>query len=297
VIRAGALLLALSAAADAPRTLFTVPAEHRLVEGIATDGDFVWLSSVLDRTIIADTQGMMGRFVMPKGTLHPMGLAYDARRSWLWIATDCPELPGVARCDSGALVAIDRRGRLKAKLAPAKGFHPGDVSAGGGDVFVSDTLNGAVYRLLPDGRSFRTLIAPGVGRSAQGTALTPDGKQLIVADYGRGIASVDLETGARTLLPLPDGKPLRGVDGLVRVGERYFTIYNASSPASLIGFRVTGTGIEAEVVHSGAPLDDPTQLATDGARLLVVAEAGWPAATKGYAAPREPAPIVAFGVP
>jgi sugar lactone lactonase YvrE len=297
VIRAGALLLALSAAADAPQTLFTAPAEHRLVEGIATDGSTVWLSSVLDRTILTRSGNDASRFVMPKGTLHPMGLAYDARRDWLWIATDCPELPGIARCDSGALVAIDRRGQLKAKLSPAKGFHPGDVSVGEGSVFVSDTLNGAVYRLLPDGRSFRALIAPGVARSAQGTALTPDGKRLIVADYGRGIASVDLATGVRTLLPMADGKPLRGVDGLVRVGDRYFTIYNASSPAALIAFRVTAAAIEADVVHRGPPLTDPTQLTVDGARLLVVADAGWPAATKGDATPREPAPIVAFGVP
>jgi streptogramin lyase len=297
VIRAGALLLALGAAAGAPQILFTAPAEHRLVEGIATDGEVVWLSSVLDRTILARSRGTTHRFAMPKGTLHPMGLVFDARRNWLWIATDCPELPGIARCDSGALVAVDRKGRLKAKLSPAKGFHPGDVSVGEGSVFVSDTLNGAVYRLLPDGRTFRTSIAPGVGRSGQGTALTPDGRRLIVADYGRGIASVDLENGARTLLPLPDGKPLRGVDGLVRVGERYFTIYNAGSPASVISFRVTETGIEAEVLHRGAPLTDPTQLAVDGTHLLVVADAGWPAAIKGDTAPRQPVPVVIFILP
>lgn len=297
MIRAGALLLALAGAADAPRTLFTVPVEHRLVEGIATDGHTVWVSSVLDRTILARSAGRMTRFAMPKGTLHPMGMAFDARRDWLWIATDCPELPGISRCDSGALVAIDRKGRLKAKLVLAKGFHPGDVSVGRDNVFVSDTLNGAVYRLLPDGRSFATPIAPGVGRSAQGTALSPDGKRLIVADYGRGIASVDLETGTRTLLPTPDGKALRGIDGLVRIGERYFTIYNASSPAALIAFKVMDTGVEADVVHRGAPLTDPTQLAVSGADLLIVADAGWPAATKGETAPREPAPIVAWDVP
>lgn len=297
MIRAGALLLALGAAADAPRSLFTVPAEHRLVEGIAADGDTIWLSSVLDRMILARSAGRTRRYPMPTGTLHPMGLAFDTTRNWLWIATDCPELPGIARCDSGALIAIDRKGRLKTRLAPAKAFHPGDVSVGGGSVFVSDSLNGAVYRLKADGRSFQTLIAPGVGRSAQGTALSPDGKRLIVADYGRGIASVDLARGVRTLLPLPDGKPLRGVDGLVRVGEHYFTIYNASSPASLIAFRVNDGWIDVEVLHRGEPLNDPTQLTVDGTHLLIVSDAGWPGATKGDKAPREPAPIIAWDIP
>ncbi len=292
MIRAGALLLALTAAADAPETVFSAPAAHRLVEGVATDGKTIWLSSVLDRTILVRAGEKAGSFPMPTGTLHPMGLAWDAKRNWLWVATDCPDLPGVAKCDSGALVAFDRKGRLKAKLSPGTGFHPGDVSSAGGEVFVSDSLNGAVYRL--DGRMLDPLIAPGVGRSAQGTALTPDGKQLVVADYGRGVATVDLVTRQRTLLPMADGKPLRGIDGLVRVGGDFYTVHNGSSPGSLIRFRIDGAAIDVAVVHRGAPLADPTQLASDGKRLLVVADAGWPAASKPDTPPRGPATVVAF---
>lgn len=295
MIRAGALLLALAAAADAPETVMSVPDQHRLVEGIATDGHFIWLSSVLDRTILARTEDVTGSFVMPAGTLHPMGLAWDAKRNWLWVATDCPDLPGVAKCESGALVALDRKGRLKAKLSPGAGFHPGDVSAADGEVFVSDSLNGIVYRL--HGRTLDPLIAPGVGRSAQGTALTPDGKRLVVADYGRGVAVVDLSTGQRTLLPMKDGRPLRGIDGLVRVGGDFYTVHNGSSPGSLIRFRIDGAAIDVAMVHRGAPLVDPTQLAGDGKRLLVVADAGWPAASKPGAPARGAGTVVAFDLP
>lgn len=292
MIRAGALLLALTAAADAPETVFSAPATHRLVEGIATDGSTIWLSSVFDRTILVRAGDKTGSFPMPNGTLHPMGLAWDAKRGWLWVATDCPDLPGVAKCDSGALVALDRRGRLKAKLSPGTGFHPGDVSTANGEVFVSDSLSGIVYRRY--GKTLDPLIAPGVGRSAQGTALTPDGKQLVVADYGRGVATVDLVTKQRTLLPMADGKPLRGIDGLVRVGGDFYTVYNGSSPASLIRFRIDGAAIDVAVVHRGAPLADPTQLVSDGRRLLVVADAGWPAASKAGTPPRGPGTVVAF---
>lgn len=292
MIRAGALLLALAGTADAPDTLVSVPAQHLLVEGIATDGKTIWLSSVLDRTILTRTGQSSAGFAMPAGTLHPMGLAWDAKRGWLWVATDCPDLPGVAKCDSGALVALDRRGRLKAKLSPGTGFHPGDVSAAGGEVFVSDSLNGVVYRLY--GKTLDPLIAVGVGRSAQGTTLTPDGKQLVVADYGRGVAVIDLATKQRTLLPMTGGKPLRGIDGLVRVGGDYYTIHNGSSPGSLIRFRIDGAGIDVAVVLRGAPLADPTQLASDGKRLLVVADAGWPAASKPGVPPRGPDTVVAI---
>lgn len=295
MIRAGVLLLALTAAADAPEVVYSAPAQHRLVEGVATDGTTIWLSSVLDRTILVRRAGAVTGIAMPAGTLHPLGLAWDARRKWLWVATDCPDLPGVAKCESGALVALDRKGRLKAKVSAGPGFHPGDVSAAGGAVFVSDGLNGAVYRL--NGGTLDPLIAPGVARSAQGTALTADGKQLIVADYGRGVATVDLKTKVRTLLPMADGKPLRGLDGLVRVGADYYAIHNGSSPGSLLRFAINGTQIDVTVVQRGAPLADPTQLALDGSRLLVVADAGWPAASKPDQPLRGASTLVAFRLP
>jgi hypothetical protein len=297
VIRAGALLLALAAAADAPSALISVPAQHAVVEGIATDGRTVWLSSVVDRMIITQSGGKAGRFAMPAGTLHPMGLAWDAARDLLWIATDCPRLAVIARCESGALVAVDRKGRLRIKLSPGPGFHPDDVSVGGGDVFVSDSQNSAVYRLRRGARALDALIAPGTGRSAQGTALSADGKQLVVADYGRGIALVDLKTKARTLLPMADGKPLRGIDGLVRVGEDYYGVHNGSSPGSLIRFRIDGVKIDVTVVQRGGLLADPTQLAVDGKRLLIVADAGWPAARKPEAPARGADTVVAFKLP
>lgn len=295
MIRIGAILLALFSAAAAPETVYSAPAQHRLVEGVATDGKTIWLSSVLDRTILVRRAGSVTRIVMPEGTLHPMGLAWDGRRNWLWVATDCPDLPGVAKCDSGALVALDRKGQLKAKVSPGPGFHPGDVSAANGKVFVSDGLNGAVYRLR--GGKLDPLIVPGVARSAQGTALTADGKQLVIADYGRGIATVDLKTKARTLLPMAGDKPLRGLDGLVRVGEDYYAIHNGSSPGSLVRFRINGMQIDVAVVQRGAPLADPTQLALDGTRLLVVADAGWPGASKPEQPPRGANTLVAFRLP
>lgn len=294
MIRAGALLFALAVAADVPETVYSAPAQHRLIEGVATDGATIWLSSVLDRAILVGRGESVASIAMPAGTLHPMGLAWDSRRNWLWIATDCPDLPGIAKCDSGALVALDRKGRLKAKVSAGPGFHPGDVSAAGGSVFVSDGLNGAVYRL--NGRNLDPLIAPGVARSAQGTALTADGKQLIVADYGRGVATIDLKTTTRTLLPMAGDKPLRGLDGLVRVGEDYYAIHNGSSPGSLVRFRIDGARIQVSVARRGAPLADPTQLTRDGNRLLIVADAGWPAASKPESPPRGPDTLVAFSL-
>jgi hypothetical protein len=288
-------LAALLFMAAAPATLFTIPAEHRLIEGIATDGKTIWVSSVLDRTIIARTGAVSRSFALPDGVANPLGMAWDASRGRLWIATDCLDIPGGAHCESGALIAVDRDGRVRARLRPDQPLHSGDVSVGGGSVFVADSRNGAVYRLRPGATALDTLVAPGIGKSAQGSALDPTGKRLIVADYSQGLFAIDLATKRRTPL-LEEGKALRGLDGLVRVGADYFAIYNGGSPARVIHFRLAG---DAVVDKGGitATLPDPTQLVAKAGQLLIVANAGWDVATKPNAAARDPAPIVALSLP
>jgi hypothetical protein len=288
-------LAALLLAAAAPATLFTIPAEHRLVEGITSDGKTIWVSSVLDRTIIARTGEVSRTFALPDDVANPLGMAWDSSRNRLWIATDCLDIPGGARCESGALVAIDRGGRVRARFHADQPLHSGDVSVGGGSVFVSDSRNGAVYRLRPGAKAFETLVAPGIGKSAQGSVLDPAGKRLIVADYSQGLFAIDLATKRRTSL-LEKGKPLRGLDGLIRVGAVYFAIYNGGNPARLIRFRLAGDAVvDGDAVTVTLP--DPTQLVANHGQLLIVANAGWEAATKSGAGPRDPAPIVAVPLP
>ena len=283
-------LAALLLAAAAPATLFTIPGEHRLVEGVASDGRTIWVSSVLDRTIVAHRPGFDRTIRLPKGVAYPLGLAWDPQRRWLWIATDCPALPGIARCESGALVAIDPRGKLRASVRPDIPLHSGDVSVGGGSVFVSDSQNGAVYRLPPASKALVTLVAPGIGKSAQGSVLDPSGRRLIVADYSQGLFAIDLATRQRTPL-LDEGRPLRGLDGLARVGDAYVAIYNAGSPARLIRFRLQGDAVVDQIAMN-ADLPDPTQLVAYRGMLLVVANAGWGDAANSNARKRAPAPIV-----
>jgi hypothetical protein len=162
-------------------------------------------------------------------------------------------------------------------------------------VFVSDSRNGAVYRLRPGAKAFETLVAPGIGKSAHGSVLDPAGKRLIVADYSQGLFAIDLATKRRTSL-LEKGKPLRGLDGLIRVGAVYFAIYNGGNPARLIRFRLAGDAVvDGDAVTVTLP--DPTQLVANHGQLLIVANAGWEAATKSGAGPRDPAPIVAVPLP
>jgi DNA-binding beta-propeller fold protein YncE len=271
-----ALALLAAAATAQPQTVLTIDPKHRLVEGVTSDGTTIWVSSILDRQILACRKTCRTLATLPAG-IHPFAIAWDASRKRLWVAADCP--PGVAAikaCDRGALMALSTTGKVMTRIAPPTGsFHPGDVSASPAGVFVSDSQNGAVYRLSKDGYSLSPVVEPGVGKSAQGTALDEAGGQLLVVDYSQGIATVDLATNVRTLLPRQDGKPLRGIDGLTRCGSTYYGIYNGAAPGLLVSINRNTTGIEFGQPLGDLTLPDPTQLAFDGKRLLIVADSGW----------------------
>jgi hypothetical protein len=270
-------LLALAAAAALhPQIVLTIDPKHRLIEGVASDGATIWVSSLLDRQILACRERCRTVATL-RQPLHPFGIAWDAKRKWLWVAADCPPgVPAIEACERGALLAFDRHGRPMRRIAPFVGqFHPGDVSASGGRVFVSDSQNGMVFRLTSNERGMMAVVLPGTGKSAQGTALTLDGKQLLVADYSRGIGLADLATFRTEWLPRQDGKPLRGIDGLVRCGSTYYGIYNGTAPGTLVAITRTATGIRFDEPLGGVTLPDPTQVAFDGKRLLVVPDSGW----------------------
>jgi hypothetical protein len=291
-----ALAIAAAAAVAQPKVVLTVPPQHLLVEGVATDGATIFVSSVLDRQILACAVRCRTIATLPDG-LHPLGIAFDWGRKLLWIAADCPQVAGIAKCDRGALVAISREGRLRGRWAPPAGmaFHPGDVSASQSGIFVSDSENGLVWALLPRRIGLRAVNRPGEGKSAQGTALAPSGTELIVADYARGIGRIDLRTTATTWLPRQDGKPSVGIDGLVRCGETYLGVYNGgAAPSRIWKIRVRPGGIERTELIAGLALDDPTQIAFDGKRLLVVSKSGWEQVGKGQTTRPSGAQILAI---
>ena len=289
-------LLAVAATAQ-PQTVLTIDPKHRLVEGVTSDGTTIWVSSILDRQILACKSNCRTLATLPVG-IHPFAIAWDATRKRLWVAADCP--PGVSvikACDRGALMALNASGKVMTRIAPPTGsFHPGDVSASAAGVFVSDSQNGAVYRLSKDGYSLSAVVEPGVGKSGQGMAPDEAGQQLLVADYSQGIAAVDLATNVRTVLPRQDGKPLRGIDGLTRCGSTFYGIYNGAAPGLLVSINRTTTGIEFGQPLDDFTLPDPTQIAFDGKRLLIVADSGWATIDKPDFKRTEGTPIIAVPI-
>ena len=288
-----ALAIAALAAVAQHNVVVNIPPEHRIVEGVASDGETIWISSVIDRQILACTNRCRALSQLPPG-LHPLGIAWDWGRKLIWIAADCPGLAGVPKCDKGALVAIDRYGHSRGSIAPRTDqFHPGDVFASATGVFVSDSRNGLIYALIPRHPGLRPANRPGDGKSARGIALAPSGTAVVVADYVRGIGMVDLGTKATTWLPGEDGKPLRGVQGLIRCGDAFFGVQNGTSPGALVAIRPMRNRVAVDRPPGGRALPDPTQIAFDGRRLLIVANSGWANIEKPESARSKGAAVVA----
>ena len=111
-----AAVAALSLAAE-PATAVTIDPSHRLIEGVASDGHTIWVSSLIDRQILQCRDLCTAIATLPEG-LHPFAMAWDAKRRKLWVAADCPpNVPFIKACER-ALVALDARGRMRTRISP-----------------------------------------------------------------------------------------------------------------------------------------------------------------------------------
>jgi hypothetical protein len=292
VIVAAALLAAAPAEPSPPRVAYRIDPKHRIVEGIASDGKDLWVSSILDRVILRCDNVCAPAFIM-NGPAYPFGLAWDPKRRWLWVAMQCPDMKPFAKCD-GEVRAVDRKGRIQFAGRPGPGFKPGDVSVHHGVVTVSDSVNGAVYSIT--NKRFSTLLKSGVGKSGQGSATLAGGKTLVVADYSQGIATYALPYGARTVTARADGRPIRGIDGLVAFGNHLFGVYNGQVPGGLVALTINGPTIAYTAVEDGGLLPDPTHATVHRGALFVVGDSGWatidkePTRVSGAAIVRLPLP-------
>ena len=269
MILAAALIAAAPAAS--PAIAYRVDPAHRIVEGIASDGKSLWVSSILDRAILRCDRVCAPAFTLA-GPAHPLGIAWDSDRQWLWVAMHCLELKGIKPCE-GELRAVDRKGRVRYSGRPVDNFKPGDVSVHRSAVTVSDSATGAIYRLYRD--RYSTVRTVHEGKSAQGSATQPNGRTLVAADYSKGISTFPIPYGPHTDPKLADGKTIQGIDGLAAVGRRLFGIYNGRAPGKLIELSVSGPSLAYSEISDGSLLPDPTQVTFHQGDLYVVGDSGW----------------------
>ncbi|MGH7631567.1 MAG: SMP-30/gluconolactonase/LRE family protein [Gemmatimonadales bacterium] len=222
---------------------------------------------------------------------HPgwsvLAVVADSARRRLWAtASALPQAEGYSPGDSArtALLAFDlASGDLVRRLElPADGaaHSLGDIALGpDGTLVLSDARSGELWRLRPDGKALELLVPRDVLVSPQGIAFSPDGRRVLVADYARGIAQVDLATGAATWLPQPRNLAGMGIDGLVLAGRDLIAMQNGVRPPRVLRLRLDrdlGRIESWSVIEAGTEtLSEPTHGVAVEGWVYYIANAGW----------------------
>lgn len=248
------------------------------------------VSSIHRRKIIAvDRSGRITDFTSADAdsVWGMYGLALDAERGLLWATTVAgAESDVFAPSDSGrtALLAYDlRSARLQQRIELPRTTERqvlGDVTvAPDGTVYLSESLGGALYRLMPGAVVLEQLAPPGTFRSPQGMALAADGKRLYVADYSRGIGVVALATRRISWLAKPYSLSAGGCDGLYRDGDRLIAIQNGTTPHRVLELRLDAKGSAITrwrvLEQASDGLGEPNHGARVGRDFYLIGNSGW----------------------
>lgn len=264
-----------------------VPAEHRIVEGVAYDpvSKRLFASSIVDGRLLVREERAWRPVPLdgPVGGLF--GMAVDARRRLLWLTSGVAEqVAEPARAFRGLIaVDLDRLAVVRHVGLPRNMPNPGSpgdlVIGSDGTIYVSNAESGAIHICAPGCSELADLVPPGRFRNPQGLALSKNGRLLYVADYGYGLAVVDLRHGGIDRMAARGPTMLDGIDGLIAYRGDLIAIQNGANPRRIVRLRLGGKGrvVQAVDVLERANPDwgEPTLAAIAENRLLFVADGQW----------------------
>ena len=174
------------------------------------------------------------------GLLSVLGMKIDNARRELWAAAgNFGETPPMEVLDpategSGALFRFDAdTGRFVRSYAGPKGTQFNDlVITPEGDVYATAGLGG-IWRVRAGSDTIEPFVAP-PRTFFNGIAITADGTTLFAASHFDGVMKIDVATKATSLLNLPPGVTLGGVDGLYVHDGSLVAIQNGTDPMRVV---------------------------------------------------------------
>jgi hypothetical protein len=242
------------------------------------------ITSVLEKKIVRiTTQGKAMDFAQSPSHWPMLALKADANRNLLWateVAMDAFIAAPKSDWGRSAVLCFDlRTGALRRRIESPAHSALGDMAlTPRGDPIVSDGDGGGVYRVAGD-RLER--MDGGDFISPQTPAMLPNGDQLLIPDYARGIGV--LHPASKRVSWLQEGAPakyaLNGIDGLYFDRGSLIATQNGTSPERVIRFQLnsTLTAIVSEqiVERATATLGDPTHGVIVGDFFYYIANSGW----------------------
>jgi hypothetical protein len=273
--------------------LANAPAADLLAEDLAvnTRSGLRYMSSVrLGKVLSLDTAGHWSDFA-DAAALSAWGIyavAVDAPHVRLWLSSVAGAVsPPYRPAEQGrsAVLRLNLDTHAVERRYELHDGHPhafGDMAlSAGGDLYVSDGVGGGVYciRAAPEA-DMETRVAPGALRSPQSPVPLPDGRRVLVADYSRGIAIVNLQR-PQSVSWLRHGSELAvyGIDGPYLYGQGLIAIQNGTVPERLLYMRLDRSYTRVlswrVLLARAAGLGDPTHGVVRENQFEFISNSGW----------------------
>lgn len=247
-----------------------------------------YVSSVLEHKVVrVDARGAESDFRLdaPERGWNVSGIQVDPTRGVLWVSAQAiPGFPGIAEADAGksclSAYGLKSRRRLYSYAFnpdPGHQISIGDLALlPSGDVLAMDAQGGKVYRFVADRKALAGLDRPFF--SPQDAAISADGSLAFIADYQRGIARIDLDTGEQNWLAADRSIALSGIDGLYAYRGGLIAVQNGVQPERLVYCKLDADQrrvTRCDVLERGEPLGEPTHGVVIGDTFVYLANSGW----------------------
>lgn len=276
-----------------PTIAYTLPSGDLIAEGLAFDpvSKTMFVGSVRKRQILSiGKDGAINKFSREQdGLWGVFGMKVDPKARVLWACTAAlPQMEGYRESDRFRVAVykydLDKKMLVrKYELDDRTKPHLfGDlVLSPDGDVFISDSRSPNIFMIPKQKDSLVLFVQSSSFASLQGMEFSPDGKTLFVADYSRGIFTVDLQTRQPLLLPPLPNATLLSIDGLYRHGNGLIAIQNDIRPRRVVRLVMDGDFkkiLRLETINANHPeFFDPTLGVVVGDELFYHANGQWDA--------------------
>src|SRR2546423_9700299 len=209
------------------KAAFRLPDPDLVPEALAWDAlSGSWLVGSLSKRKVIKVRpdGSTADFISAPDLLRVVGIHVDSVRGLLWFATwqprsDVAPSQGEPPSETRLFKCDLRTGRILRRYAPADSGTShlfNDLAiASNGDVFITDTDQGWLYRIAANVDSLEVFLRPDPDHrsGANGVALAGDGRTIYVA-FLEGIGRIDLATRRIERVHAPRTTSTAQIDGL-----------------------------------------------------------------------------------
>ena len=270
------------------KAAFALPDPDLLPEAMDWDPSTAsWIvGSLSQRKVIrVRPDGSTTDFISASDLLRVVGIHVDSARSLLWFATWAPRPDSTAphhepMTETRLFKCHLRTGRVLRRYMPADSetshlFNDLAIAANG-DVYVTDTEQGWLYRVTADSDSLEVFLQPDPNQfsEANGITLVRGDRALYVA-FLEGIARVDLRTRQIARLGSPLNASTAEIDGLYWYRGALLGVQHAPGLEQVVRYQLTRDGgsiRQVDVLERGdSMLRLPTTGAVVGTRLYYIA--------------------------